>query len=50
MTLLEDSLSLSLEAGLRIPSHEEVADQLDSPLSRDLELDLLPATRSMQDV
>ena len=42
--LAEDSLSLSLAADLTIPSHEEVADQLDSPTSQDLELDLLPTT------
>jgi len=44
----EDSLSLA--ADMRIPSHEEVEDELDSPLPRDLELDLLPPARSMQDV
>lgn len=41
----EDSLSLSLAADLRIPSHEEVLQQeMDSYSSspRDLELDLLP--------
>ena len=43
--LIEDSLSLSLAADLRIPSHEEVLQQeMDSYSSspRDLELDLLP--------
>lgn len=47
----EDSLSLSLAADLRMPSHEEVVDQLDLfANSQDLELDLLPTARSLQDV